>query len=491
MAAYNPPAADCLQKRNSSQARPALLEIQTNESRRARASSIPYSLPAPALHPMSHIGRSESTSSAASTSSVISSPVLWFSPTASPLHSEANSVDWSYSPVRSSRKGKERATDEGPSRLKKRLVDLETGLDGLEDCVSTEGLGIGLDLGGPTYEQSTPKKNKEYYSTIFRRRTKISPSRVLPTISATSPSLPALLYDPLESSTSSVSSVSSSSSTTTMPFISSPFSTIFGKRQYDYLDRLRVASSPNRRRRSLRDVTSSFSARLPLLRSVNGLIGLLLLAGTFLLLGFTMDPSRAPEDLLAPLNNLQPRILPRSRLASSLYNLFPIKQPSLIDLSHNTNFREEPHRDALILYRILGNDLPPRHVLGQTLRNLRFMLERESSFASALEPLAASNLSGVKRVEKYYVLNRISSIETLNAIRALLMEFRIPQDRILTIPFEWSEYERRDVRWDGGVAEVAGVWNVGRVGEEWISIKASENKTIDAGMLFRLSLHWE
>ncbi|GAA5922679.1 uncharacterized protein JCM15063_003388 [Sporobolomyces koalae] len=137
----------------------------------------------------------------------------------------------------------------------------------------------------------------------------------------------------------------------------------------------------------------------------------------------------------------------------------------------------EPERDTLVLYRILGNDLPPRHSPGQTLRNLRFLLQHESDF-SVLPPLGPHGLhhshlygSGTKakqahtqmgglRVDKYFVLNRIAEPEMVNAIIGLLHLYSIPDSRILIIPFDWNEYQLREFRWDGGVDRAFG-WGIG------------------------------
>ncbi|KAM0756132.1 hypothetical protein T439DRAFT_320823 [Meredithblackwellia eburnea MCA 4105] len=138
---------------------------------------------------------------------------------------------------------------------------------------------------------------------------------------------------------------------------------------------------------------------------------------------------------------------------------------------------DAPERDTLVLYRILGNDLPPRHSPGQTLRNLRFLLQHESDF-SALHhigphPVHHSHAygSGSKsnqmhsdggglRVDKYFVLNRIAEPEMVSAIIGLLRRYSVPDSRILIIPFEWEAYERRDFRWDGGVDKLLG-WGIG------------------------------
>ncbi|GAA6004395.1 hypothetical protein JCM10207_000707 [Rhodosporidiobolus poonsookiae] len=138
---------------------------------------------------------------------------------------------------------------------------------------------------------------------------------------------------------------------------------------------------------------------------------------------------------------------------------------------------DEPQRDTLVLYRILGNDLPPRHSPGQTLRNLRFLLQHESDF-SILPPLGPHGVhhshlygSGTKakeahtqmgglRVDKYFVLNRIAEPEMVSAIIGLLHLYSVPDSRILVIPFEWNEYQRREFRWDGGVDASTG-WAIG------------------------------
>ena len=48
--------------------------------------------------------------------------------------------------------------------------------------------------------------------------------------------------------------------------------------------------------------------------------------------------------------------------------------------------------DNFVLYRIIGNDLPPRHERGQSLRSLRFILENEPALEAC---------------EKHFVVNRI------------------------------------------------------------------------------------
>lgn len=120
-------------------------------------------------------------------------------------------------------------------------------------------------------------------------------------------------------------------------------------------------------------------------------------------------------------------------------------------------FRTVPdhERDTVILYRIIGNDLPPRHAPNQTLSNLRFLLKHESNFTTLTTP-------NLQRIEKYFVLNRIVSDTLLSRVKSILQEFNVPQERILEIPFEWEEYEQRQMRWDSAVADATGLWGIGR-----------------------------
>ena len=134
-----------------------------------------------------------------------------------------------------------------------------------------------------------------------------------------------------------------------------------------------------------------------------------------------------------------------------------------------------PHRDTVAIYRIIGNDLPPRHQRGQSVRNLRFMLSHESDFSFIRE---GSRSYGVN-IEKYYVLNRITDDQALADIAALFHEFDVPPERVLNIPFEWHEYAKRELRWDGGVARPANMWGI--AGPSWSSPSASPSLGSDAG----------
>ncbi len=93
---------------------------------------------------------------------------------------------------------------------------------------------------------------------------------------------------------------------------------------------------------------------------------------------------------------------------------------------YEKGLNRRPNRFAL--YRILGNDLPPRHKIGQTLENLRFLLENE-------KPLP--------NVSKRWVVNRIVNPEQDAAICALLEDHNQPY---IHIPFDLDEYAQID--WD-------------------------------------------
>jgi hypothetical protein len=84
--------------------------------------------------------------------------------------------------------------------------------------------------------------------------------------------------------------------------------------------------------------------------------------------------------------------------------------------------------DTFVLYRILGNDLPPRHRDGQTRRNVAFLLEHEPELAGC---------------EKRFVVNRIVDPREEEALLNLLERAGVPY---LHIPFDPQAY--RSIPWD-------------------------------------------
>jgi hypothetical protein len=87
-----------------------------------------------------------------------------------------------------------------------------------------------------------------------------------------------------------------------------------------------------------------------------------------------------------------------------------------------------PVRDQIVLYRIIGNDLPPRHKEGQTLSNLAFILKHEKPFPDT---------------RKIFVLNRIVDPVNEAAIIRLLDQYKMEYIRA---PFVESEYTKVDFR---------------------------------------------
>lgn len=88
----------------------------------------------------------------------------------------------------------------------------------------------------------------------------------------------------------------------------------------------------------------------------------------------------------------------------------------------------ESEEDTFALIRIIGNDLPPRHKLGQGRMNLEFTLEHESEFDGCT---------------KIWLLNRIVEPTELTKLRALLERHGREYHEI---PFDENEYGRVD--WD-------------------------------------------
>ena len=78
--------------------------------------------------------------------------------------------------------------------------------------------------------------------------------------------------------------------------------------------------------------------------------------------------------------------------------------------------------DSFVLYRIIGNDLKPRHRSGQSRDNVAFMLDHEPKFPDC---------------EKRWVVNRIYSRDAEAAIIELLERH---QQRYMRIPFVLDEY---------------------------------------------------
>eukprot|EP00123_Amoebidium_parasiticum_P017630 comp23923_c0_seq1/m.42223 comp23923_c0_seq1/g.42223 ORF comp23923_c0_seq1/g.42223 comp23923_c0_seq1/m.42223 type:complete len:833 (-) comp23923_c0_seq1:38-2536(-) len=135
----------------------------------------------------------------------------------------------------------------------------------------------------------------------------------------------------------------------------------------------------------------------------------------------TPRPVKPPTPIPSP-PNLKPQPLPEKSQ--------PQTQPQ------NT-YKPEPKRIKYIYYRAIGNDLPPRHALGQTLTNVQYMLDNEPVFPE---------------MEKRWLVNRIVDPEQERKVIALL-ESR--KQIYLHVPINITEYAKRNIRYEGfGVADI-------------------------------------
>ncbi|SFZ80739.1 Alginate lyase [Devosia enhydra] len=117
----------------------------------------------------------------------------------------------------------------------------------------------------------------------------------------------------------------------------------------------------------------------------------------------------------------------------------PMPPPDIAALRSEAAMRglaEAP--DTFALYRIIGNDLHPRHADGQSLRNVRFILDHEPDFPGC---------------QKRWVVNRIVDRGAEEAIIRVLEDAGQPY---LHLPFDWQAYEATD--WDFAGFEEPAAW---------------------------------
>jgi len=133
---------------------------------------------------------------------------------------------------------------------------------------------------------------------------------------------------------------------------------------------------------------------------------------------------------------------------------------------------DSPERDALIIYRIIGNDLPPRHSPKQTLTNLQFLLEHESDFEDISRHINAGynsdyqdgQMGGQKlRIKKFFVLNRIANQTQLSLVEKILKSHGVKQEQILVNPFVADTYRLQpfnalpNIGWNSGLYSTCGI----------------------------------
>ena len=95
------------------------------------------------------------------------------------------------------------------------------------------------------------------------------------------------------------------------------------------------------------------------------------------------------------------------------------------EFAHNPLSKE---KDTFVLYRIIGNDLVPRHKKGQSRDNLKFILDNEPELAQCT---------------KRFVVNRIVDSKEEEAVISLLQSAGYGY---LHLPFQWEAYQA--VQWD-------------------------------------------
>ncbi|ORZ23020.1 hypothetical protein BCR42DRAFT_318335 [Absidia repens] len=145
------------------------------------------------------------------------------------------------------------------------------------------------------------------------------------------------------------------------------------------------------------------------------LVGLMLLFGYLPFFNFVKD---LPSDL-----PITPPIQQHNNINNNDYTINKQQTPlTYPDTTMTTN------RDHIILYRIIGNDLPPRHKEGQTLSNLQFILEHEPEFPNT---------------RKIFLLNRISNTANEATIIRLLDRHN---KEYIRLPFEEDVYKHLDFR---------------------------------------------
>lgn len=110
--------------------------------------------------------------------------------------------------------------------------------------------------------------------------------------------------------------------------------------------------------------------------------------------------------------------------------------------------------DTFVLYRIIGNDLYPRHEIGQARNNLQFILDNEPKLAHC---------------EKRWVVNRIFNPREEQAIIGLLRRHR---QSFVRIPFDETKYQQ--VPWDTNCFPEPGFL----AGERFESLPEGKRKTV-------------
>eukprot|EP00996_Jenningsia_fusiforme_P003096 NODE_3901_length_897_cov_6.610849_g3591_i0.p1 GENE.NODE_3901_length_897_cov_6.610849_g3591_i0~~NODE_3901_length_897_cov_6.610849_g3591_i0.p1 ORF type:complete len:151 (-),score=33.16 NODE_3901_length_897_cov_6.610849_g3591_i0:443-850(-) len=101
-------------------------------------------------------------------------------------------------------------------------------------------------------------------------------------------------------------------------------------------------------------------------------------------------------------------------------------------------------RPPIVMYRILGNNVPFVQGCEQNVKNLQYILERESSFPN---------------VTKRFVINHVVNATQLRVLRQLLKRAGYTGDAVTVLPFRTSVYRRLQVLGVGGEPGERRFWN--------------------------------
>ena len=99
-------------------------------------------------------------------------------------------------------------------------------------------------------------------------------------------------------------------------------------------------------------------------------------------------------------------------------------------ISHKSEY-ENNNNVTIVLLRMIGNSLPPRHSPNQSIENLQFILENEPQYPG---------------LEKHWVLNRIVREEILKSLCNLLHKY---EENYTIVPFDLAKYQQVPLRFYG------------------------------------------
>ena len=138
-----------------------------------------------------------------------------------------------------------------------------------------------------------------------------------------------------------------------------------------------------------------------------------------------------------------------------------------------------PKDPSIVLARVIGNDLWPRHALGQSLQNLAFILENEPQFAGT---------------RKLFVLTRVIDPQVLSRAEAMV---RDAGHEVLTLPFDPDAYSAQRIDTsafngdanflDAGFAEKP---DIRRCGERLFAASAKIRQAMDVNGGRNAALAW-